>query len=811
MHKCLNMELGMYKKYFKIAFRDVLKNKLYWAINSLGLAIGAAVSLLVFQYATYEFSYDTFYQHTDQIFRVQIDQESANGDQRQTLQTPGNLSKLIKANIPQIELAGATQPFMADITLGERKTTANQLHFAERDLLEILEVKFIEGSLRNQFQNPDEIVLTESHAEKIFGPDVSPLGRLLKIETRYQGQLEVIITGVIEDLPDNSHFESTGFVSMLTLDRIFSPYVLPQSTYVRSKPGTDTELLNKSLTDMAKEKSLTPDQYSQQQITGISLFPVSEIHFSTDPVQQARGNKRVVTTFLVFGLLILVIASTNYMNLSTARFTQKSRQIGIRKVLGARKKHIIGLTLAESFIMSLSALLIGGLMAEFGSIMFNKITSANLQIGFARNLSLFLRFSFFTLLAGMISGCYPAIQASEIKAATALRGTLSSGKKGRNLRRILVMIQFVISGGLIVSTLVIYSQMRFISKKDLGFNPKNIAIVELPKNETEAEFFRYQLSLNPKVSAISTSTAPLGLWRNRRQMEIQNQEGEKVIERISYSQVEDNFLEIMDFEVLTGREFAQSSPGKNGVLVNEALVTKMGWESPLRESVTLYNYETRQYDQHMAVIGVVKDFHVLSLYNSIEPFVFFPNTAFQSGQRHLIIKANNEDGIGADMMDSIHDTFIKTRTRDNYSGFILESRIESLYAKEQVRAKIYLVLTSLSITVACLGLFGLAFFSVKVRTQEIAIRKVLGASLTGIVAVLSKEFILIVTIACVLAFPLATSLMRTWLDTFAYRISIGVEIFFFAILATVFIAFSSIFYQSVKTSLINPASTLRNE
>ncbi len=799
----------MLKNHFKSAIRDFANNKFYWILNAFGLAVGVAVSLLLFQYVRYEFSYDRFYEHSDQIFRVEKNMEQSDGPLYKTTRTAYLLAEALKEEISQIEMAGSIQFTSATFEFDAKRINEDKLYFAQNDLLKILEFKFIEGSIEGQLEKPNTIVLTKSLANKIFGTHINLIGKSLRTINGFGSNrgFDAQVTGVIEDLPANSHLKSTGFISASTIDsRNLNTWVLDNfSTYVKLRSDADVNQVTDLMEGLIRKHPINREG-DFRKVLGYGLFPISDIYLSTDPIQFGAGNKKTVITFSVFGLLILLIACTNYMNLATARYTQRSRHIGIRKVVGAQRKQIIGQILTESILISLLALFMGGLLAEIGSVVFNSITDKPIAIGFMDNPLLLVSFAIFTLMVGVVSGSYPALQLSKINVSSAIKGSLAGGKKGQTLRRALVLFQFVVSGGLIISTLVIYMQMQFVTNKDLGFNPENVMTIGLPRDNSKAEMFRNELSQNPTIESQSVNTG----FYHVRKLNFIKASNEAVEIRTRCTQIDNDFLREMGYTLLQGREFNKvSKSGQKEVLVNETLVAQMGWVNPLEHTIGIYNYETQQADEQARIIGVVKDFNENgSLLTPISPFVFFHLSDFPTGQEWLHIKLNEVSG---DVMNFVKTSFEEADPGSIYNASFLEDRIASLYASDRTRGKVHLALTIVAIFVACLGLFGLAFFSVKVRTKEIAIRKVLGSSLIGIVKVLSREFIIIVTIASALAFPIATILMRKWLETFAYRINIGTEIFLLAIFATVSIAFISVAYQSFTTTRINPAQILKNE
>lgn len=785
----------MIRNYFKTTIRSLWKNKGFSLLNIFGLSIGIAAALLLTLFVRYELSYDNFYQDGDRVYRV-FNEYKYNSREGTSITGSGLLAPTLEQEIPEIEVAGRSHIAGTQLLkYGEKGIYEPRLRFADPGLMDILEVDFISGD-PSVLETPNSLVLTETLAAKLFEKPEECIGKSI-----YIGESLTVIRGLIKDLPKNSHFLATGFISVSTLGT-FKWERMGHVTYVKLKEGTQKDEVVSKL-PLLVERFITPTFPSEGDYqTKLGLYPMKDIYLSEDPGQEAAGNRKAVVTFSIIAVFLILIASINYMNLATARAMKRMKEVGMRKVIGAARKQLIFQFLMESWMIALLSVLLGGFIAEMASGIFNDLTGKTIEIGLLSNFSILGGLLVAALIIGFLAGIYPAFILSSFKAIDICKGGKSGSRSSTNFRRILVSFQFIISIGLMISTLVVYKQLDFMENKDLGYNKQNILSIRL-READYSEVMKLKLAQIPAIEGVSATNLLPPASDFGATFEIKNEQGEVSKDIVSMASVDSDYLPTMQMRLVAGRNFSKEfETDKNAIIINETFVKKYGWKEPIGKTV-----ELEQIKYH--VIGVVEDFNMLSLYQEVKPFALFSKPEFDWGEQYLLARINPNDVEGTmAAIKTVYESVEKDYPLN--TSFISES-LERAYSEENKRAEIYLSFSVITILIACVGLFGLAAFTLEQKMKEISIRKVLGAKLNDIIGLVSKEFIVIIFVSALIASPLAYYFMQGWLDSFAYRTDFSAGLFILSCLATLSIALFTIGFQSLRTARTNPADILKND
>lgn len=787
----------MFKNYFKTAFRSLYNHKGFTIINIFGLSIGIAMATLMGSFIQEELSYDQFYKDKAQLYRV-YEETSINGRDRVNISGSGLMAPTLASTYPEIEITGRSAGVGSAVIENDGKQfIENTLVYANNGFIELMELKFLEGSPEKSLTNPLDFLISERLAMKVFGKTESLLGESITINSKARR-----ITGVIANMPKNSHYyPRAGFLSDSEMGE-FTWSRVGNLTYIKLVPGTSADQLEAKFPQLVADNILPILPEGSSDV--IKLYPVTDIWLSESFYQHGGGSKSSLISFGLIAFFILLIASINYMNLATARSLGRIKEIGMRKVIGAKKSHLIMQFLTESVMLCIGAILIGGFLAEMCTSVFNELTGRTVDIGLLENGGLFLIMIAFGIVLGIVSGLYPAFYISSFKSIRVLKGANNSSKANTNVRRILVSLQFTISIGLIVSTLVVYKQGAFLMEKDLGYNTDQVLAIRLAESDT-AEVMKSAIQSLPNVKAITaTNQLPAG-GDSGATFVIEDENNEVHKDIVSMASIDTDYLSTMEYTLLNGRNFSNELvTDMMSIIVNETLVKKYGWSDPLGKKITM---NTEEGVKEYSVIGVVKDFNMLSLYQPVKPFAFFLKPTYDWGGQYLFAKVSTNDVESTmDQIQGIYENIEKNRP---YSAYFLNQRFEAVYQAETKKSEVYFTFSMLTIVIACIGLFGLAAFVLQQKIKEISIRKVLGANIGNIITLVSKEFIYVIIISTLIASPLAYFFMQEWLQSFEYRIDIGVGLFILAGLAALVVAILTIGIQSVKTARTNPVDTLK--
>lgn len=816
----------MFKNYLKIALRNLLKHKGYSLINILGLAIGITCCLLIMLFVADELSYDRFHEKADSIYRLNWDFKWSN-QEGVGPGTPPPLAAALVNEIPEIEAATRIFP-VADMITRSADKAFNQSGIlgVDANFFRVFGFKLLEGDPQTVLSQPNSVVLTEETAHKYFG-NTPAVGKTLVIgedklifDRSYSSVFTV--TGIVQNPPHNSHIQFEMLTSMASHPEVaffdWSWIWMQMATYAVVREGASLTALEAKIAEVVQQRapgSLERVGLSYNNIIAnggrwsFVFQPLADIYLGSVNIGNRLGplgNRIYVYVFTVIAVLILSIACINFMNLSTARAAGRAKEVGIRKVLGSFRSRLIGQFLSESLLFSVIAMFFALGMTELLLPFFNYISGKTLELHFFEPAWLPLLLVALIIFVGLAAGYYPGLYLSSFKPVEVLKGRAAAGLRSRNLRYALVIFQFVISISLIICTLLVHKQLQYVRHKDLGFDKENILVIsnENERLGNQAALYKEIIKNNSLVENATVSTGVPPEWGFQDYYKIEGKESE-TFDLISYMTDED-FLVTLGIEIVEGRGFSKDfSTEAASVILNESAVKQYGWEEAIGKKITYPG------SGEFRVIGVMKDFNFATLHSPVLPFALFHSASksYQIPASYIIVRLKPGDLESAITILKAEWNAIVPGIPFEYS--FLDDNLDSQYRAEKRLSKIFLVFSGLAIFVACLGLLGLASFTAEARTKEIGIRKVLGASVGGIVGMLSKEFTRWVLFANLIAWPLAWYAMNLWLENFAYRIEIGWWEFVLAGALALVIALLTVGYQAVKAALSNPVESLRYE
>ncbi len=806
----------MIRNYLKIAFRNLWRNKTFTAINIFGLALGISTCLLIMLFVQNEWSYDRFNAKSDRIVRV-VFRGSIGGEKMKEAMAMPPVAQTLKSTYPEVEAATRLRRAgYPRVSYQDKTFREDAFAYVDSNFFQVFTFPLLQGDPNTVLLQPNTIVISETVAQKYFGQE-DPIGKVLNFKDWKTG---FKITGVMKKMPENSHFHYDILGSMASdrESRVPSWMTSEYYTYLVLAPGYDYKKLEAKLPQIV-EKYMAPQLEKAMGLTfaqfrqkgndiGLFLQPLTDIHLRSDLTLELEpgGDIRYVYIFSVIALFMLTIACINFMNLSTASASKRAREVGIRKVLGSLKKQLVKQFLIESILIAAVALVISVCLVYWAIPFFNRISGKNLSLHLLGNPWLIPGLLFFGLITGILAGSYPAFFLSSFKTVAVLKGKLTANKNSVGLRSGLVVFQFFISIMLIVGTTIVYKQLSFIQNKKLGYDKDQMLIVEqtywLGGNQ---DAFRQKLLNDPRVAGVSSSDyLPAGASDNNNFMVFPDNNSTNLVKTLRYD-VDYSYIPTFGMKISEGRNFSKEfGTDSAGIIINEETAKAFGWsKNAIGHTLTRSENDGSRITFH--VIGVVRDFHFKSLHEHISPLVMVLTK--NSGTMIVKTKTKNVAGLLASMKKDWTD--LKAEAPFSYS--FLDERFNNTYQAEQKVGLIMALFAGLTILVACLGLFGLTTFTAEQRTKEIGIRKVLGATVTSIVTLLSKDFLKLVVIAFVIASPIAWFAMNKWLEDFAYRINISWWIFALAILLTVLITVVTVGFRAIKAAVANPVTSLRSE
>lgn len=818
----------MFRNYIKVAWRNINKHKGYSFINIAGLAIGMAVCILILMFVRSELSYDTRHENKDRIYRLEREFLASDGSVRGAFcSLAPSFVPFLENDFPEMEhivrMLGTGDLL---INVGDTYFLEERFYYAEQDIFEVFTIPLIKGDSQTALKNPNSLVLSESMALKYFG-DEDPIGKLMKVGSDREAYQ---VTGIMEDVPKNSHLHYDFLASFITLkgrntySRDGSDYFFGTTnfsdnvthTYMRlaedANPGKVAARLPGFLDSHLPEFEDDSGNIVQpHQWNNILMRKVTDIRLHSHTMNELEPNSdiRYVTLFTLIAVFILIIACINFMNLSTARAAKRAKEVGLRKVVGANRKLLSTQFIGESLLTALLAMVLALVIVNVLLPSFSAFSGHDLGLSSLLNpFGLLMLLSVF-LITGLASGLYPSFYLSAYKPATILRGELSRGTRGAIIRKTLVVFQFAISAALIICVGVVLKQMRFLQNADLGYQRENILMLPAD-NVVRANWWeiKQELLKNPNIlDATASKRAPTGRLGDAPGFAIEiNGELLRSPFQMPHNRVEHDFFKTYKMKIVAGRDFSREYPTdeQEAVILNETAVRRLGLESP-EKAIGLPVY-ARGPDTRERIIGVVADFNYESMHHEIIPIITYIRLQEMNTVSLRISGSHVQKTIA-------HVQSVWSRFNPGYpiSYTFLDERINALYLNEARVMEMFGYFSLLAIFIACLGLFGLASFTTEQRTKEIGVRKVLGASISNIVILLSREYSKWVLVANIIAWPVAYIVMKKWLNNFAYHASIGLTIFALTALLTFLIALLTVSYQSVKAALGDPAHALRYE
>jgi len=807
----------MIRNFIKTAFRSLLKNKGFTAINVLGLALGLATCMLIVFYVFDELSYDAYNLNANRIYRVNNDIKF-NGVTNSYAVSPSPLAGALKTDFPEIEqVARFRGRGGAQVKKGNQNIPEDHMVYADSTIFKVFTLPMVDGDPATALKEPQSVVINEKIAKKYFNR-VNVVGQVLTFNDTAQFK----ITGVIKDIPKQSHFNYDFFISMATLtdSRDNAWFSSNFNSYILLKPGTNHKNLETKFDAFYKRHAgpqlqailhLTFKNFEQAgNYVKINLIPIKDIHLKSNRVAELGANAdiNIIYIFSAIALFILLIACVNFMNLSTARSSNRAREVGVRKVLGSPRIYLIAQFLTESILITLVAAVIASLLAWSLLPLFNEVSGKNLEVT-PQIISWLLPFLFaIIVIIGCLAGSYPALFLSGFQPIEVLKGKFTAGFKGGFLRSFLVVFQFAISIFLIIGTLVIYNQLKYIQNKDLGYNRDHVLTIDnVGSLGSAAMVFKQSVKSLPGVKNASIADAiPTWNYGNSETIFKTQVPDQKNALSTQFWGVDNDYIKTLGIKIITGRNFSnEMATDSSGLIINEAAANLLGYTNPLNQTVYAPQDNQLKVVKPYHIIGLMKDFNFRSLRENVTPMVFYYTQ--RGGAFSIKINTSNIAGLIA----QIKEKWQEISPNKQFSYSFMDDEFKEIYNTEQRTGKIAIAFTSLAIVIACLGLFGLAAYAAEQRTKEIGIRKILGANVSVIVAMLSKDFIKLVIVAIAIAAPLAWWAMQKWLESFAYRINIQWWVFALAGFGAVAIAFITISFQSIKAALSNPVNSLRSE
>jgi putative ABC transport system permease protein len=807
----------MLLNFIAIAYRNLFRHKMFSLINIVGLAFGIAASLLLLQYISYELSYDGFQSNTENIYRIRHDTYKNGALENSSAISYYGAAPAIKESFPEVSnfvrlhRADGMINYFTDKgeIISHHETKA---FYADSSFFSIFPFPLVKGDLNKILRSPSSLVLSESASKKYFGEE-NPIGKTISLTTQWEGG-HYVVDGVFKDIPENNHikFDFLFSIENLLLNRQFKDgawYWTNFYSYLVLRPGTDPLLFEQKLSSVID----THLGSYLKKINGQEKFilqPIKDIHLHSNIGAEAEVNNdyKIVLFLLIISFFIMGIAWLNYINLSTAKATERAREVGIRKVLGSNKTQLVKQFLLESLVLTVISIIIAAILFVIATPYFNQL------IGKEMTFDLPGQSAFWTMTLGIIivgtflSGLYPAFVISSFNPLTAIKGKFSRSMSSVQLRRAMVVFQFSASIVLIIATLTIYRQLEFMRSQDLGMNINEKVVVRAPKiiqgssYMNEMDYFKNKVKTNSEVGSVTASSEVPGkqiFWANEFR---KKSEPENVRRLLSILAVDEDFIPTYDLKILAGRNFSKERISDLGeaIIINESALKFLDIKNPeeaINQELVVGGIKT--------IVGVIKDFHQQSLKQPIDPIIIY---YIPWSQDYLTLSINgNVKSTMATIENLYHDAF----PENAFDYFFLDDQFNQQYRSEERSWKIFILFSTLSIVIACMGLFGLASFVTIQRSKEIAIRKVLGASVATVTLLLSKDFIKLVFIAFIIAVPVSWLFIDQWLQAFAYRIDIAWWTFALAGTLTVLIAFLTVGFQSIKAAMTNPVKYMKME
>jgi putative ABC transport system permease protein len=816
----------MWRNFFIVALRNISKNRLFTLINIFGLAIGLASAILIILFIAKELSYDRFHENSKRIYRMYVDGSMA--DQTFTgAWTSYTMGPTFTREIDDVEAFVRMEIYPQQLVWrGEQKNIEDNIIFTDSTFFSVFSIRLLKGEPDEVLSKPNSVVITESVARKYFGQE-NPLGQTLEFNSPNNYYM---VTGVMEDFPGNSHFYCDFLLSMSNLPESRSDDWFTNSiyTYLLLKPDIDYRKveaeMNQVMTQRIREQlqavlGLTPEEWNEGgNRYGAFLQPLTNIHLNPDievGSEVCLRPARDISYIYIFSLIaffILVIASINFMNLTTARSAIRAREISMRKVVGSDRKVLILQFLSESVLLSLIALILAIFIVEISLPFFNRMMQFNLHFETLGRWIILSGVITLSIIVGLLSGIYPAFYLSQYEPLQGLRGQPLVTRRSALFRRAMVVIQFTISVAIIVGTMVVSKQAKFLITKDLGFNEESVVVIDrvYPLDQHIGTFCSEVEKIPGVVSATHSSTY-LGFSNIYSSVQIRSKDSLKNY-MFDVNYVDPDFFKTYGLTLASpdGRFFSDRNPSDTmTVLINQSAVIEYGLEDPLSTTIQLPIAEDEVLEYR--IIGVVNDFHHSTLRKTISPYLFFYRTNQASTGGFVSIRFESDNMNKSSMLKKINPLWNKLTNDEPFKYFYLDEQLDRYYTEEERTGRLSLLFSILAILIACMGLFGLTMFSTERRIQEIGIRKAMGATIIDILFIVSRDIFTLLVISIGFAWIIAYFFLRNWLQIFPYNVGFTPGIYFLAAAVAVMVAMLSVSYIAIKAARSNPVESLHYE
>ncbi|MFB6457811.1 ABC transporter permease [Chitinophaga sp. Hz27] len=806
----------MFRNYFRVAIRNLWKNKEFSAINIFGLAIGLATSLLIIVYVLDELSYDKYNKHADNIYRIDGD-INFGGTHYIIATAPAPMAAAIKTEIP--EVVDATRFRSYDgflVKKGLQNIHEDRVVYTDNNVFNVFTLPLLQGDSATALKEPKTMVITEKTARKYFGT-TDVVGKTMIIND----SIPFRITGVLKPIPAQSQLQFDFFVTLAGIREAKDDNWLSNnfSTYARLHDGANVATFQAKLSAMA-------EKYASVQVSTIlnasmdelrkngnyiryELMPLTRIHLHSNKGFELGPNSSIqyVYIFSAIALFILLIACVNFMNLSTARSANRAKEVGVRKAMGSQRSQLIAQFITESMLISTIAMLLALCAAAVAMPFFNQLAGKEMNIGLLATPQIGILLVALVLFVGILAGSYPAFFLSGFRPVSVLKGTLAAGFKKGAFRNVLVVGQFAISIFLIIGTIVIYGQLNYIRNKQLGFNRDQVMVVHNTSAlRSQVKAIREEMNDIEGVTGTTlTGYLPTSSNRNDGPMFLSAAKDPKTAVSMQNWFVDDQYIPVLGMQMKSGRNFSKDfATDSTAVIINEAAARLLGLKDPINTQI--YGLEGMQ-NTNLAgyhIIGIVKDFNFNSLRQEVTPVALF----LQEDRGSLALRIHSNDI--PKLLSAVEKKWQSFMPGQPFTYSFMDDDFNKIYQAENRMGAISLTFSVLAVFIACLGLFGLAAYAAEQRTREIGIRKVLGATVTNIVHLLSKDFMKLVMIALLIAFPVGWWAMHRWLQDFAYRTDIGWQVFVGTAVLSVLIALCTVSYQAIRAALANPVKSLKS-
>ncbi len=790
--------LSMLKHYVHISLRSFRRHAVQTCITVSGLSLALVASLVIVLYVQDELSYDRFHEDAESVHRIR---SARDGDYRALM--PASMAEALSTDYPDIQ--SVVRLFkhweVPLISNGDMGSYEQSFYFADSSFFDVFTFELLRGNSKKALNQPNSVLLTESSARRYFGEE-DPIGQTI----RYKGGTDLIVTGILADIPANSHIHPDFVASMSTLPLVSYSRIMEEwavfYTYVRTRPGVSADQLEEAIEPLRARMAGARTNFE------LDAQPLTSIHLRSQMSSEleANGDIRFMFMLISIGVLVLLIASINHVNIATARAMKRAREVAVRKVAGAKRAEVIQQFYVEAFVLVFVSLVVSvGIVFAFSSFLEN-VTGKELLLSNV-SVNLLLAGLALSLVMGLMAGSYPALFLSRFQPARVLKGAFVSSRSGRRLRNLLVVAQFSASAVLIVVTLMVSKQIAHIQSVDLGFNSDNVLAIPVPGQETRSQYASMRnawLQNSSVVSVAATASSYPGKRHSDGHTLRRLEDGPEDIHVVQRNWVDAHYFETMGISFLSGAGF-HDDPSQNlrSIILNETAARTLGWSEPETATGEMVFVNPESDSLAFQIVGIVRDFNYESLHSEIGP-LFFTSTHFPT----IVLARVAENNLAGTVLD-LQQTW-KLFTDSPFTWSLLDMELESLYQADVKWGGMLRISTLFALFIACLGLLGLAAFIAETRTREIGIRKALGASSAGIVILVSKEFAVLILAAVLIAVPLSMMAVEEWLSTFAYRTELGVDVFLIGALILMATGLITVSYHAARAATAQPSVSLRS-